>query len=75
MCHESFGIEATGFYSQTISTDSNLLKSFACIPTNEYISLNNSEEVFLISCVNPYLDEGEKYKSISGWEKRLNATI
>lgn len=63
--YHEFGIE-------TLKTSSNLLSTFLETLFQSYIEIHDSEEVFLVMCVNAYLNDEQKYRSQSGWEDKLN---
>lgn len=56
---------------KTLKTNSDLLKAF-CGRLFERLELRDAEDVFFIECLNKHLPPDKKYKSKSGWERRLN---
>lgn len=59
---------------ETIKTDSKLLTAFVGVLFRSHVQLDNSEDVYFVTCVNPYLGDNQKYRSQSGWEDKLNET-
>ena len=36
------------------------------------LDLNNSEEIYLVVCINPLIEDDKKFKSRFRWEEKLN---
>ena len=67
--NQSFQFEYREFGQKFLKTESKLLYAFSGSLFSDILDFNNTEDIFFIVFVNPYLDEGEKYKSQSGWEE------
>lgn len=67
-----FQIEYHPFGAEVLKTNSKLLLAFIGRLFNSHVQLNNSEDVYFVTCVNRYLPDDQKYKSQSGWEDELN---
>ena len=74
MQNEIFQLEYHPFGAEVIKTNSKLLSAFVGRLFNSHVQLNDSEDVYFVKCVNPYLENNQKYKSQSGWEDKLNET-
>ena len=68
---ENIEYEYGRFGEKTIKTNSDLLIAF-CGRIFERLELRDAEDVFFIQCLNKHLPPDKKYKSKSGWERRLN---
>ena len=71
---ENFGITYHQYGMETLKTNSRMLSAFAGVLFHSHIQLDNSEDIFFVLCVNPYLDDDQKYTSQTGWEDKLNET-
>lgn len=71
---ENFNIIYHQYGMETLKTNSRILSAFAGVLFHSHIQLDNSEDVFFALCVNPYLDDDQKYRSQTGWEDKLNET-
>lgn len=69
---ENFGIICNQYGTEILKTNSNLLSAFAGVLFGSHVQLDNAEDVFFVLCVNPYLDDDQKYKSQTRWEDQLN---
>lgn len=67
--NQSFQFEYREFGQKFLKTESKLLYAFSGSLFSDILDFNNTEDIFFIMFVNPYLDHGEKYKSQSGWEE------
>ena len=67
---ELFGFEYREYGQKFLKTDSKLLFAFAGYLSLDHLDFNNSEDIFFIKCVNPYLDKEHRYKSQMGWEEK-----
>lgn len=74
MQNEIFQLEYHPFGAEVLKTNSKLLSAFVGRLFNSHVQLNDSEDVYFVKCVNPYLENNQKYKSQSGWEDKLNET-
>lgn len=72
MQNEIFQLEYHPFGAEVLKTNSKLLSAFVGRLFDSHVQLNDSEDVYFVKCVNPYLENDQKYKSQSGWEDELN---
>lgn len=70
--HETYRIEHTDFYSQTLVTESKWLKAYFRNSFHDYLEICDPEDVFFIKCVNPYLAADKQYKTRFSWEKWID---
>lgn len=69
---EKFRIVHQRPFTKELDTNSKLLKAFIHTMGNQHLHLYDTEDVFFIISINPYLDDDCKYKSRSGWEAKLH---
>lgn len=69
--NEKFNITYHGFGGGKLKTDSELLSAFIGEVYELSFQLGNIEDIYLILCVNPYLNDEQKYKSKTGWEEKI----
>lgn len=74
MSSERFDTTYHKYGMETIKTKSKLLSAFASVLFHSHIQLNNSEDIFFVVCVNPYLEDDQKYESQTRWEDKLDET-
>lgn len=55
------------YLSKEIVTESKIIKTFCC--SFEHNMLSDSEDIYLLLCVNPHLREDKKFKSHYQWEE------
>ena len=65
-----YQFEYAHYGTKIIKTDSKLLKAF-CNSSFDMMGLENTEEVYLIMCINEYLPDSKKYHSKFRWEEHL----
>lgn len=69
---ETFEIIYSRHGMEMLKTNSRLLSAFAGVLFHDHIQLDNSEDIFFVICVNPYLEDDQKYKSKTHWEDKLD---
>ncbi len=63
--------EDVGYGNLIVKSDSNIINCF-CRSNFDIRGLSDSEDIFCVVCLNKYLDDDKKYRSIYDWEKNLN---
>ena len=71
MINERLQFEYREFGQKFLKTDSRLLFAFAGNLFHDSIEFDNTEDVFFVVHVNPYLESDDKYKSQTSWEEDL----
>ena len=57
-------------YGRMLKTDSELLKAF-CPNFMDFGFTTDPSEVFWVTCVNPYLSEEKRFKTIDSWDEAM----
>lgn len=70
--HPNYQIEYGKYGQQHIVNSSRLFTAFTRNSLVDMGVLHNVEELFCILCVNPFVQDSEKYHSQSKWEEDLN---
>lgn len=63
--------EDVGYGNLIVKSDSSIINCF-CRSNFDIRGISDSEDVFCEVCLNKYLDDDKKYKSIYDWEKNSN---
>ena len=73
--HESYRIEHTDFYSQSLVTESKLLRAYFSNTFHDNIEIRDPEDVFFILFVNPYLAADKQFRTRYSWEKWIDEEL
>lgn len=71
--HSKYKVEYVEYGEKQIVSDSKLFKAFVRASFPEFGVIHDAEELFCVLCVNPHVEEKNKYHTQSKWEEIANA--
>ena len=70
--HPNYKEEYGEHFDKYISSNSRIFSEFSRNHFADFGVLQNTEELFLVLCINPYVNDDEKFHTNSKWEELIN---